>query len=158
MSLRLVILALAVSLASCTGKANTDDVSHGHRLATVMGCISCHGEKLDGHLFEEDPTMVIAWSSNLSRILPRWSDTQVESTLRTGKRPDGTPLWFMPTFSHRRLTRDDMRDLIAWLRTVPTTGIDHPPMKRGPMFVQAVAHGFQDSAADALRLADRQPV
>lgn len=122
-----------------------------------MGCTSCHGTRLDGHLFEENPQFAIAWSSNLSRILPRWSDAQIESALRKGVRPDGTALWFMPTFAQQRLSPEDMRDLIAWLRTVPASGRDHPPMRRGPMFAQAIAHGFQDSAAQAQRLKARQP-
>lgn len=123
-----------------------------------MGCTSCHGAALDGHLFEEDPQFALAWSSNLSRILPRWSDAQLGKTLRSGVRPDGSALWFTPTFAHRRLSPGDMRDLIAWLRTVPPSDSDHPPIKRGPMFAQAVAHGLQDSAAEAQRLAARQPV
>lgn len=151
-------LALAVLLASCADGAPKGDAQRGHRLATLAGCTSCHGAKLDGHLFEEDPNFAIAWSSNLSRILPRWSDAQIETTMRTGQRPDGSALWFMPTFAQRHLTPADMRDLIAWLRTVPPSGSDHPPMRRGPMFARALAAGFQDSAAQARRLASRAPL
>ena len=79
------ILALALFLAACVPAPAQQraDVAHGRRLATVMGCISCHGPKLDGHLFEEDPGFALAWSSNLSRILPRWNDRQIATTLRT---------------------------------------------------------------------------
>ena len=158
MSLRYSLLASMVLLASCSIGKKSADVPHGHRLATVMGCTSCHGPKLDGHLFEENPAFAIAWSSNLSRLLSHWSDAQVEAVIRTGRRPNGTSLWFMPTFAQRRLTADDMRDLIAWLRTVPATGTDHPAIRRGPQFAEAMAQGFQDSAAEALRLAPRLPI
>lgn len=134
------------------------DVAHGKRIATFMGCVSCHGEKLDGHLFEENADFAITYSSNLSRILPRWSDAQVDATLRTGKRPDGTPLWFMPTFAQSRLSREDMRDLIAWLRTVPPTGTEHPKIVTGPQWASALQHGFSDSAVQAVRVAARAPV
>ena len=152
-------LALALLLAACVPAPAQQraDVAHGRRLATVMGCISCHGERLDGHLFEEDPTFALAYSSNLSRILPRRTDAQIAATLRTGRRPDGTVLWFMPTFAQAPLTDADMRDLIAWLRTVKPTGRDHPAIVKGPRWATALEHGFSDSAAQATRLATRVP-
>jgi cytochrome c553 len=150
--------AMGCLLAGCHGAPPAASIERGHHLATVMGCTSCHGKRLDGHLFEEDPKVVLAWSSNLSRVLPRWSDREIEAALRTGKRPDGSALWFMPTFAQAHLTREDMAALIAWLRTVPATGVDHPPMKTGPVFAQMVAAGFTDSAAQAGRVAARTPL
>jgi cytochrome c553 len=150
------VLALLV-LAACS-RAPAADVAHGKRLATVMGCVSCHGPKLDGHLFEENPAFAVAWSSNLSRILPDWSDAQIEATLRTGRRPSGSALWFMPTFAHSKLSASDMRDLVGYLRTVPPTGTLHPAIATGPQWKAALAAGFQDSAAQAVRLAASEPV
>ena len=153
--MRAWIGAVSLSLAACTASPPATDLAHGRGIAQIEGCISCHGEKLEGHLGEEDPQFARAWSSNLSRLLPRWNDAMVEQTLRSGRRPDGSALWFMPTYVHARLSPADMRDLIAWLRTVPATGVDHPPLKRGPQFSAALAHGMQDSAAQAARLAPR---
>ena len=156
--MRAWIGSMALVLAACTAVPPAPDLAHGRRIAQIEGCISCHGDKLDGHLVEEDPQFVLAWSSNLSRLLPRWSDATAERTLRTGRRPDGSALWFMPTFVHARLSREDMRDLIAWLRTIPATGVDHPALKRGPGFAAAVAQGMPDSAAQAARLATRAAI
>lgn len=133
------------------------DLAHGRKIADVAGCISCHGPALDGHLFEEDPAFALAWSSNLSRLLPKLTDNAIEQILRTGRRPDGTALWFMPTFAHRQMSTEEMRDLIAFLRTAPVTGKDHPRMTRGPQFAAAIAAGMSDSAAQAERLAPRAP-
>lgn len=155
--LQIVAVVAAATLSGCGGAARDAQVARGKHLATVMGCVSCHGAKLDGHLFEENPRFALVWSSNLSRILPGWSDRQIEAALRTGKRPNGSALWFMPTFAQRALSRDDMAALIAWLRTVPPSGRDHPPIRPGPLFREAVSHGFSDSAAMALRLAARVP-
>lgn len=148
-------LSIAGVLLVAAVAAPAADRAHGRRIAQIEGCISCHGEKLDGHLFEENADFAIAWSTNLSRLLPRRSDAQIERTLRTGRRPDGSALWFMPTFVHARLSAGDMRDLIAWLRSVPASGVVHPPMKRGPQFVAALGRGLQDSAAQAVRLNGR---
>ena len=154
--MRAWIGAVVFSLTACTADKPAPDVVHGRRIAQIEGCISCHGEKLDGHLVEEDAHFALAWSSNLSRLIPRWNDETVERALRSGRRPDGSALWLMPTYVHARLSHADMRDLIAWLRTVPATGVDHPPLKRGAQFTAALAHGMQDSAAQAARLASRE--
>lgn len=148
---------LAAVLAGCTAQPPAADLAHGRRLAAIGGCISCHGAKLDGHTVEEDPRFAVIWSANLSRILPTLSDAQVERVLRTGRRPDGRALWLMPTFAHAAWSADDMRDLIAWMRTVPATGTDHPPIVPGPGFRAAQAQGMQDSATQAKRLAHRAP-
>lgn len=158
MIVRVWIGAVALSLLACTALPAAPDRAHGRRVAQIEGCISCHGEKLDGHLVEDDPQLALAWSSNLSRLLPRWNDATVERTLRSGRRPDGSAMWFMPTYVHARLSPADMRDLIAWLRTIPATGHDHPPLKRGPQFEAALARGMQDSATQAARLAARAAV
>jgi cytochrome c553 len=150
--------AVALSLAACTASLSAPNLAHGRRVAQIEGCISCHGEKLDGHLVEDDARLALAWSSNLSLLLPRWNDATVERTLRSGRRPDGSAMWFMPTYVHARLSPADMRDLIGWLRTVPMTGHDHPPLKRGSQFEAALAHGMQDSAAQAARLAPRAAI
>ncbi|QQV78025.1 c-type cytochrome [Sphingomonas aliaeris] len=155
--MRTLIGAAALSLASCTVSSPVPDPVHGRQIAQIEGCISCHGDRLDGHLVEEDAQFAIAWSSNLSRLIPRWDDAAVERTLRSGRRPDGSALWFMPTYVHARLSQTDMRDLIAWMRTVPATGVDHPPLKRGPQFAVALEHEMQDSATQAARLAPRAP-
>jgi mono/diheme cytochrome c family protein len=144
-----------LSFAASTPSHRPPDVAHGRRIAQIEGCISCHGEKLDGHLFEDNAQFALAWSSNLSRMLPRMNDATMERSLRTGRRSDGSAMWFMPTYVHARLSPADMRDLIAWMRTVPASGKDHPPLKRGPQFAAALAQGLQDSATQAARLASR---
>jgi mono/diheme cytochrome c family protein len=155
MTVRAWIGAVVLSLAACAASPPMPDLAHGRHVARIEGCISCHGEKLDGHLVEDEAQFALAWSSNLSRLLPRWSDAMVEQTLRSGRRPDGSAMWFMPTYVHARLSPADMHDLIGWLRTVPATGVDHPPLKRGAQFAAALTHGLQDSATQAARLASR---
>lgn len=151
---RLIAAILLLAGAACS---RGGDVAHGAHLGTVMGCTSCHGHALDGHLFEENRAMALAWSSNLSRILPAWSDAQIERVLRTGRRPDGSELWFMPSFVHTRLSPDDMRDLIAWLRTVPPTGTLHPAIVWGPQGNAMRAAGWPSSAAYVEKLRTRVP-
>jgi mono/diheme cytochrome c family protein len=155
--MRMMAMLAMLALAACS-RTPAADVAHGKRLATVMGCVSCHGPKLDGHLFEENPAFAIAWSSNLSRILPAWSDAQIDHTLRSGRRPNGSALWFMPTFAQSRLSAADMRDLIAYLRSVPPMGRLNPAIVPGPQWKVALANGFEDAPTQAKRLASKAPV
>ena len=61
----------------------------------------------------------------------------------------------MPTYVHARLSRADMRDLIAWLRTVPRRVLTIRHEKRGPQFAAASTHEMHDAASQAGRLAPR---
>jgi len=52
--MRVWMCVAALSLARCAPSSQAPDLAHGRRIAQVEGCISCHGDKLDGHLVEED--------------------------------------------------------------------------------------------------------
>jgi len=92
-------------------------VARGARMAQMLGCVSCHDANLNGHLVEDDPERALIWSTNLSRSLSGWSDSDIERAVRQGKRPDGTDILVMPVASFNPLPSGDMDDLIAWLRS-----------------------------------------
>ena len=162
--MRIVIaagMALALALAGVAGRAAPvkADVQRGKYLATVLGCTSCHGTKLDGHDMFDDATIAVLYSSNLSRRVPRYTDAQLDAVIRTGKRPDGSILWWMDAAPYAVLRKEDMRALIAFLRSAPPTGIDHPRIKMGPRFLKAMQAGRirPESATLARDLANPAP-
>jgi|GEM_PF-354439 len=116
-------------------------VARGERLARVLGCTGCHGKDLTGHAWEDDPKVAILFTSNLTRAVPRYTDEQLALTIRGGARPDGSPLWEMPSSIFSRLVEPDMADLIAFLRSVPPTGVDHPRLVIGPGGRKMIASG-----------------
>ena len=146
MSARIVMLAFAALLAGCSTEpeeatapavpefeaVGASAAARGERLAKVLGCQGCHGKDLAGKVWEDDPKVAILYSSNLTRIVPRYSDAQLAETIRRGSRPDGSPLWVMPSSIFFRLTEPDMAALIAYLRTLPPKGADHPRIRIGP--------------------------
>src|SRR5688500_7273738 len=71
--------------------------ARGERLGKVLGCTGCHGKDLTGYPWSEDPEMAILFTSNLTRAVPRYSDAELARTIRFGARPDGSPLWLMPS-------------------------------------------------------------
>ncbi len=104
-------------------------VAHGKRLSLVLGCTGCHGDDLRGERFREEKGFGSLYASNLPLRLARYTDAQLERTLREGRRPDGSEMWVMPSEMYTHLDRADMTALIAYLRTLPPGGNDTPPPK-----------------------------
>lgn len=151
--MRAQALAICILLAACGGPAPKAEappplrfdqakgaapgtgqsaLSHGERLASVLGCRGCHGKDLTGHIWSDDPDEAVLWTSNLTRELPAYDDAELERALRAGIRHDGGPLWGMPSELFSHLSGADMAALIAWLRTVPPKGEAHPRIRIGP--------------------------
>lgn len=131
----LLLLGFALAVLAGLRRGERPDgaaARRGEHLATIYGCRGCHRADLTGGEWETDPKFAIEYSSNLSRLVSRYSDAEIEAMLRTGKRPDGSVLWEMPSWMFARLSTADMRDLIAYLRTVPPAGVDHPRIVMGP--------------------------
>ena len=138
-------------------RASADLVSHGERLARVLGCFGCHGADLTGEDWSE-PGFGRLWTANLTRAVPRYSDAQLAAMIRSGARPDGSELWEMPSHLFTRLTAGDMTALIAFLRSRTPVGAVHP----GPLFEDAarreVAAGtFKSSRAQVNEEGGRWP-
>jgi cytochrome c553 len=106
-------------------RASADQVAHGERVARVLGCIGCHGETLTGNDWSEAGTAIM-WSSNLTRVVRRHDDRAMIGMITGGVRPDGSPLWEMPSHLFTRLATEDMTALLAFLRSRPEAGVDHP--------------------------------
>ncbi len=123
-------------------------VAKGQRVGTVLGCIGCHTPDLSGQDFTEDAKRLTIWSSNLTLALPHYSDAALERTLRTGKRPDGSAMWAMPSATIGQISAPDMKALIAWLRTMPPKGVVHPAMVWGPDGPAARARGEIESSPE----------
>jgi cytochrome c553 len=97
------------------------EIAAGRRIATLGGCMHCHGEKLNGTVVDDIPNLARLVAPNISVVLPKYSDAQLATVLRTGVKPDGQSVLFMPSEMFRHLGDEDLGRLIAYLRTVPAT-------------------------------------
>lgn len=93
-------------------------IAEGARLATMLGCPSCHGNGKGAAWGPSD-----AWNGRiappaLARKLADYSDAEVARLIRHGVRKDGSTLFVMPTWSERNLADDDLGRIIAWARTL----------------------------------------
>lgn len=94
---------------------------HGAYVANM--CIGCHGENLSGGRIPGGPPDWPA-AANITpgegSAMVRYKDADAFVTmLRTGKRPDGSPIAVMPFGSLSKMNDVDMRALFAFLQTVP---------------------------------------
>jgi mono/diheme cytochrome c family protein len=122
--------ALALCLAAGLGNALAQgDAKRGEYLAKAGGCIGCHTEDKDGAVpFAGGRALKTPFGTFYGpNITPDktsgiggWTEADFIRALRQGDRPDGSnyfPAFPYPSFT--KISDGDMRDLWAYLRTLP---------------------------------------
>ncbi len=94
----------------------------GRYVASVGGCIGCHGIGLSGGKIPGTPP---EWkpASNLTPVaLGTWSEAEFTKTLREGIRPGGVPVdpRYMPWKRTALMTDAEIHDVWEYLKTVPS--------------------------------------
>lgn len=94
---------------------------YGDYLTQVGGCRGCHGDGLSGGKIPGgDPSWGPAANLTPSAPIGTWTEDQFIQTLRTGKRPDGSPLKApMPFKQVGRMTDDELKALWSYIHSVP---------------------------------------
>jgi len=127
-SLRAGLIALL--LGAVTGNvAAQGDAKRGEYLVKAGGCLGCHTEeKKDAVPFAGGRALKTPFGTFYGpNITPhpqagigRWTEADFVRALRHGRRPDGAN--YFPAFPYPSFTKildSDMRDLFAYLRTLP---------------------------------------
>lgn len=159
--LTILLAALATSCAAAPSsdaaaparfdRLSNDPVVHGERLATVLGCSGCHGAALTGKDWSE-PGFARIWTSNLTHAAPRYTDAQLARAIVGGVRFDGADLWDMPSHLFTALRPDEIAAIIAFVRSRPMAGVDHPPPRLEQGALQEIADGrYRSSRAEVVR-------
>lgn len=133
-------------------------VAHGNRLTYVLGCRGCHGEHLTGTNFTAgEPQYGPLYASNLTRVVPRLSDPQVEAILRTGVHPERKTVWVMPSEMFHALAPDDFAALLAYLRSLRPSGAPTPPPQFSAQDRKEIASGLYRPATEMVADAVAHP-
>ena len=128
-----VAAAFSFMVSSGNAQAPSDLVKRGDYLVnTIMACGNCHspkgppavvaGKDFSGGIeFDEPPFKVTA--SNITQDketgIGAWTDAQIKTLMRTGKRPNGVQVAeVMPTSFYAIVTERDMDAVVAYLRTI----------------------------------------
>lgn len=120
---------LAALLAASSGATAQGDARRGAYLAKAAGCVGCHTEAKEGATpYAGGRALKTPFGTFYGpNITPhptagigRWSEVDFARALREGVRPDGAhyfPAFPYPSFT--RITDADVRDLWAFLRSLP---------------------------------------
>lgn len=111
------------------------DLALGERIARVRnGCVDCHGADLGGAVVINDPALAVVSGPNITpHALKDWSDAEIARAIRNGLHRSGRPLFVMPSKEYLGLSKDDLKALIAYLRSVPSVDRPNVPYELGPV-------------------------
>lgn len=131
-----LVLGLAIGGASAQG-----DATRGEYLAKAGGCVGCHTEDKTGATpFAGGRALETPFGTfHGPNITPHpqagigsWTEADFARALRQGVRPDGAPYYpAFPYASYTKITDGDLRDLWAYLRTLPPSGRVNQPHDLG---------------------------
>ena len=135
-----VLVTIALLLATFAAPAQAENqLERGRSLVeTLAGCGNCHtprgpnGPLKDKKFAGGEIIKHADFTAVTPNITPdartgigNWSDEQVAVAIRDGRRPDGRLLGpAMPSRSYRSLADDDVKAIVAYLRSVPA--VDNP--------------------------------
>jgi len=112
-------------------------LERGKHVATISGCVDCHGSDLAGRVFFENAMVGRFVASNLTRgnggVGGRFADADWIAAIRHGVRPDGKPLLVMPAKEYFGLSDDDLGALIGYLKSLPAVDRELPRSTVSPM-------------------------
>ena len=118
-------------------------LTQGSYLYNSRGCAECHGADGAGRTFIDDPNGLFARSANLTRgngsAVLSYTELDWVRAIRHGVKPDGRPLFVMPSEDYSRLSNDDLAALVAYTRSLPPQDA-HGTDIRLPLIVK-LAHG-----------------
>jgi len=115
------------------------DIMSGQYLAKAAGCVGCHTSTLSGSpKFAGgraiDTPFGTFFGPNITpdpvNGIGNWTEGDFKRALRNGERPDGAH--YFPAFpytSFTGMTDTDIRDLWAYLRTIPASKVQNQPHK-----------------------------
>ena len=106
-------------------------LADGPRQLRVLGCLSCHGDTLQGDLFIDEPGIAKIYAPNLTQVAAKASDQQLAQAIRQGIGHDNRPLLIMPSEGYQFMTDPEVAALISAIRTFPKGGRETPPASIG---------------------------
>ncbi len=117
------------------------DIEEGKRLATLAGCLHCHGDTLGGQLVHDFPNLARFVAPNVSGLANRYTDAQLDAVIRHGVKGDGTGMLFMPAEMFHHMRNEDAARIIAFLRTMPAVEGTKDRMEIRPLGRALIAAG-----------------
>lgn len=166
------VIAIALFTAACQrapagpafdGPQTADPAAlhaHGERLVHVLGCTGCHGKQLEGSLFTKDqPQYGPLYASNLTVLISRYTDAQLDGIIRHGTHPERKTVWAMPSQIFQNLSDQDFGAVVSYLRSLKPIGKETPPPQFSAQDRKDIASANYQSAVQMVKdFAKKQPM
>ncbi len=103
--------------------ADAAALARGKYLYSSRGCADCHGANGAGREFINDGKGLRMAGPNISpgpgNVVLRYAPEDWVRTVRHGIKPDGRPVFIMPSEDYNRLTDEDLGALVAYVKALP---------------------------------------
>ena len=114
---------LSVAVAPVPVPADAAGLARGRYLYASRGCADCHGANGAGRAFIDDGGGFYAKAPNISpgpgSVVAAYGVRDWVRTVRHGVKPDGRPLFIMPSEDYSRWSDADLGALVAYVRQLP---------------------------------------
>jgi mono/diheme cytochrome c family protein len=126
-----------VAARALTLPTDSASIALGSRLATIRGCIGCHGQDLSGSPVIEDGMIAKLYATNLTRgvggVAANYDPALWARAIRNGVGQDGRALLFMPSQEFQGMSDEDVGAIIAYIESVPPVDHVQPASSVGPL-------------------------
>ena len=95
-------------------------------MSTRLGCNGCHEKNGGGGIFMENPQVGRVVAPNLTERRRLYDDAAFAALLHEGTTHDGHPPLGMPIHMFQYLSHGEVRDVTAWLRSLPEVATPLP--------------------------------
>lgn len=117
------------------------------RRTRSMMCLGCHGEA--GRVIFEEKQVGRLVAPNLTKLIPLYTDSELERLIRRGIRKDGTAAVAMPAATYAFLADEDLAAIITYMRSrAPVPEGEPKESEWGPLGRVALALGKIPYEAD----------
>lgn len=141
--------APAVAASTPVALGPPGDPVEGLRVATRVGCNGCHGADAAGRVFLEDPAQGLIVAPNLTERRHLYTDDGLAALLHEGRTHDGHVPWSMPIQMFQHLSHQEVRDITAWLRSLPDVAGSAPEASAwSPELTATIADGSHEWLPD----------
>ncbi len=153
-----------VTVSAVAVPSDAASLERGAYLFASRGCAECHGANGAGREFINDGKNMSVKSPNISTgpgsVVACYSTVDWVRTLRHGVKPNGQPVFIMPSEDYNRLTDADIGALIAYAKQLPAATGNGLEAKVPALVKTLYAAGLIQDAAEKIdhRLASAAPV
>jgi mono/diheme cytochrome c family protein len=140
-------------------RTDAQKIAHGKRLADILDCTGCHGNNFQGTNMADRPEDGAMYAPNVTLLLPKYSDAELDRLIRHGVPKDGRKFWFMQVECYQFLSDRDFGAIVAYLRTFKPAGKVLPPFRFNAIEQKDVDDGEEGDAQVQIRkFRDHPPV